>query len=188
MSKRFGRNQRHRAREALATEQANSKQRIGELVSVLEMARTDLIEKGHRLREADDFARDVARAVGRSCVYAGVALPQSFSMDRYEAAKYGMRVVSPQEFRGIEEFSNTMNVEQVRFEVVRLLDIQAVRDKLRSQMHFRVQLADNVVGYAISESALSFMTHKELERILVMEITEEIARALSTEIKKKFNN
>jgi hypothetical protein len=191
MSKRFGRNQRRRAREALAAAQQEIDSRdrqIGGLREVRQMDRALLDQQARELREARDFARDVARAVGRSCVYAGVALPQSFHADRYEAATYGMRVALPPEIRHVDAFGSTvmLTVEQVRYEVIRLLDIQAVRDQLRGQMHFRVQLAGGVVGYAISEMALTRMPREELERRLVPEMAAAISRLLSEEVKKKF--
>jgi hypothetical protein len=94
----------------------------------------------------------------------------------------------PPEIRHVDAFGSTvmLTVEQVRYEVIRLLDIQAVRDQLRGQMHFRVQLAGGVVGYAISEMALTRMPREELERRLVPEMAAAISRLLSEEVKKKF--
>lgn len=171
MSKRFGRNQRRRAREALAS--ANSS------IEGLRIGRTMdaglLIDMGRRLRDADDFARAVGEMVGREAIIAGEPVDTGLTAYRIDGS---MRALPNERVQARPSFDIPMSASNVRIEVLRLLDIKVIADSMSRQMHCHVTLDDKTIAYAISDSALLRMTRSELERRMVPEIARQLADEL----------
>lgn len=184
MSKRFGRNQRRRAREALQQAQDHASTRIGELSSVLETARTELINRAAKLKEAEDFTREVAAIVGRESIIAGHETPLNVGMSKDEAVRYGVRFSPRQEFPSISLTQASMSIEQVRYEILSVLDVKAVREMMRQCVTLRVQFNDRVMAYSLSQSAIARMTPDELNRRLIPEIARDISTALTNKLKE----
>lgn len=175
MSRRFGRNQRRRAREAIAAAEG----RIENLSAALECDRALLASQRRKLGEAEAFQREVAEIVGREAIIAG----KPVCLD-YEFARYGdsIEFVPKQSFPAISLLNSVehAHVERVRSETLHLLDVDVVADELRYQIHARVRLAGSQAGYAISASALRRMPEKKL----VPKIAEEIAVLLVRDLKR----
>jgi hypothetical protein len=64
---------------------------------------------------------------------------------------------------------------------MRLLEVDAVRDAIRPQMHFRVQLREGDTAYALSDSAISRMSDYDLIR----KIAPEMARMLVIKLRQQ---
>lgn len=178
MSQRFGRNQRRRAREAIQAAQ----EEVHALRYALDVNNALIQEQGRKLREAEAFAREVARMVGREAVIAGVPTQFDAGMPRDEALKYGIRTTPPRQFDNWIDAADVMSVQAVRYEILRLLDVRTIRDIMSQQMHVRVQLADLTTGYSMSEMALSRMTAREIAQ----RIAPEIAQHLAEQLKKQY--
>jgi hypothetical protein len=172
MSKRFGRNQRRRAREALAA----AEQQIADLRLTIKMDRELLRSQSIQIAAANEFTREVAEIVGREAIIAGKPVRLDYEWDR---KRNGDRInIAPH-----RPFTHLLSVESapiemVRYETLYLLDVEEIADVLRNQMHAHVTLADKTVGYAISESALRRMTEHELRRRLAPEIAHGLVRSI----------
>lgn len=171
MSKRFGRNQRRRAREALAAEVAR--------VEALEHARTMdaglLAKQGRSLEELRARLAEVAYLVGHGSIIAGHPTELTGGFD-------GMRVVPKKPLAPFEMRGDVL--EAVTCEVLRLLEVDVVRDRFARWMHFRVQLSNARAAYGITESAIHGMPVDAIERLLLPQIAADLARLLAQELKR----
>jgi hypothetical protein len=176
MSRRYGRNQRRRAREALAA----ADERIGNLETAMKMDRALLARQRGEIQRSEDFQREVAEIVGREAIIAGVPVRMSYSFQRYGDS---IEFVPRQPFSAIALLNSVehTHIKAVRRETLHLLDVDVVADQLRHQIQARVKLAGSQAGYAISTKALIRMPEKEL----VPRIAEEIAVLLVRDIKGK---
>lgn len=178
MSKRFGRNQRRRAREAIEAAQSE----VQLLRRGIDLNVALINEQRRKLDEARNFTKDIARIVGREAVIAGVPTMLDMPLPRDVALRSGIRVTPPRHMEDLAMSLDVMDVQPIRHEILRLLDVRMVRDILSQQMHFRVELADQTTGYTISEMALERMTAQEIAQ----RIAPEIAQHLSAELKKHY--
>lgn len=159
MGRRFGRNQKRRMRAEIAARV----EEIELLRMALEMDRGLLRYQTEKLQEADAYAMEVMRLVGRNSIAAGrpgrISLKYS-SDDRFQVeAPWG--------------------VDRIRIETMRMLETDAVLDRVRGMLHVNARLADGKVRYAVSESALM-----DADRDwLVNSISRELAKALVTELR-----
>lgn len=176
MSRRFGRNQRRRMREALVEAQQTTSSAVAVAA-----------QRGRRVNELVDEARDlrtmldeIADRVGRYAIAAGV--PHNFEARWLQRGKGRFQMDVPPDMPSMCTFGNSMDMT-MRFydETMRLLEVEAVRDDFARQMHCRVTFDEHAIGYAISDHALRNMTAKEIER----RIAPEIARLLVAELKGK---
>lgn len=172
MSKRFGRNRRRRMREALAAEQAR-----GQKLEAARLMDAGLLE---RQRERLDFLHEfldfVAREVGRDSIFAGEPRHLGGGHDRMRVSTYQP---IPSRWN-----SPVPQLQAITSEVLRLLEVDAIRDRMANQVHVRVGLADGRVGYAISEKALASLKPGDLERLLLPQVARDITRALVNVIKR----
>ncbi len=176
MSRRYGRNQRRRARERIAElEQqgadlhraraldqrllASMTERNSGLVEILDLVRKEL--PSHPLLPVDERPRDfsgMAQAVQRGePVRAFISQPVPAFLS--------------------QESALVMDTERLHAEVVALLadtDLSA----MRNEVHMRVRLGREVVAYAISTSALQTMDPERLQDLLQREIAGALARSL----------
>lgn len=175
MSRRFGRNQRRRAREALA----DSDKKIVQLQSGMMMDRALLSHQSEKIRKAEEFAREIADIVGRFSIIAGEPVRMAgVCFDRMQIyAKESQSYASYNSF----DFSPT---EFLRSETLRLLKIKAVSGIFKSKMHVMVTLADKTVGYCLTESALHGMSAEWIERRIAPEIARQLAQYLKLAYKE----
>lgn len=179
MSKRFGRNQRRRAREALAA----SETEIALLKRGMELDRHLMRSIRQDLEEARAFQRDVAAIVGRQAVIAGEPVNLDLGRMTFDQAD-GWRVIPILPARWtVPSFTDAPpTMEAIRHEILRLLDIELVADRMRGQMQAWVRIAGAEVCYGMTESAFRAMTEPELMRQLV----GPVARQLAMELKRRF--
>lgn len=167
MSRRFGRNQRRRAREALAAAQT----RVDDLERAHAMDRGLLEHQSRTIADLREWLQMIADEVGHQAVLAGepTILLEGQGYD-------GMRVVPHKDLLclgGTSLFTQSFAVE-----VLRLLDVEVIRSNLNRQMHVLVALADKQVAYAITESAIFGLSRAALVRLLAPRIAEQLVAAL----------
>lgn len=177
MSRRYGRNQRRRAREALA--EAGKRNEL--LEAAIKLDRGMLRRLREKLERAEAFQREVAEIVGRQAVIAGEPTSMNLGRVTFQQAD-GWRVTPPRHFSLVELAHQPMELEPLRAEVLRLLDIELIADKMRGQMQAWVTIAGAEVCYGMTEAAFRGMTDHELMRRLV----EPVARQLALELKRRF--
>ncbi len=137
MSKRFGRNQRRRARE-----------RIAELELRGERMRKVVAERDRDIADLSDHVQYVASVLGHM---------STLTQDLHHTSGHdGMQLV------GARTFSDLSPNETAMLEIMRCLEIDAVRDAARRNIHAVIHMADNQCAYALSESALRTMTREQL--------------------------
>lgn len=171
MSARFGRNKRRAQRIELAAAQGT----IQKLNSGMAMDRGLLADLGGRLRMAEDFARGVAKMVGRNAIAAGMPVRLDYTVHgdyRAYPAPSHMLAVMPR--------ADDMSLGSVCTETMRLLRIEVVRDRMSKGMHARVTLKDKGACYAISDSALADCD----EQFLIEQVSREVAYRLTSELKR----
>jgi hypothetical protein len=171
MSRRFGRNQRRRMREALAASEKSADQL---------KALTDSLSA--RLIEADDFSFVVGSIVGRQAIIAGVPVTLDYRWDRQ---KSGDRIAAYPYQPALFDVAlqQPVPVDAVRLEILDLLDVKVVQDVMRPQLHALVTLADKTVGYAISQSAIKRMTDQEITRVITPQIVRLLVQNLKPPLK-----
>jgi hypothetical protein len=159
MSRRYGRNQKRRARAEIA----KLEQVAAELQAGMEMDRGLLQFQAREINRQQSQLNDVARIMGTNFIGLQPAL-WKFS-DKHQPDYFRCRV----------------NDGDVQMHVMRT-HIASAPDRPDYMMHFRVELAGEPVGYAISECAL----RDGPEDYVVRCIAEEMARLLMSELRKKF--
>lgn len=178
MSKRFGRNQRRRAREALAA----SEQRINDLECAIVMEGGLMASTRAKLSEARAFQRDVAEMVGREAVIAGEVTTLDYKWD----ADHGDHInYVPRQQLSMAMLCDRSEQEiyEMRHEVLRLLNVEAVNEVMRHMVHARVTLADERVGYGISEAALRRMSRDQLRKTIYEPMLDMLVDALKRRFK-----
>lgn len=179
MSRRFGRNQRRRARERIAEleleavnlNQARAMDR-GLLASMSERNRAlaeiiDLVRKelpNHPLLPLDKREMDFTSMAGELRAGGCVRVPLS------RPTPSQIRVGGP-------ATAMTMDTEVLFAEMVALLDSTDF-SALRGQMHLGVRLGREEAAYVISTHALSSMSQEHLEAALTPRIARAMAKSL----------
>lgn len=161
MSRRYGRNQKRRARAAIA----RLEQRATELQTGMAMDRALLRSQTQRIDELRAQLKDVAEIMGT-------------------------------DFIGLEpalwKFNDKHKLDYLRCPVdggdvlIHTMRTKITSDRLRPDymVHFRAELAGETVGYAISECAL----RDAPEGYIVRRISDEMARLLIGDLRKKFRS
>lgn len=176
MSRRFGRNQRRRAREAQARLSAD----LAKVSNTLSFTAKTAMERGHQLH-----------ALTCEIKAAKAMLPRQSALMRPEALKVGGErqhqiYVEPffDELPSLERFDAAMPLEAVSFECVPLdvLLTDVDRDQLKRQLHARVQFAGADLFYAISPEAMRAMRGPDLADRLAQEIARQLVPALMREL------
>lgn len=195
MSRRFGRNQRRRAREALA--QAGEQLRQAEdkasrFSEALEMDRALLRNVQSELAGRNAFIREVGEIVGRTAIIAGqpVKLNYKHHAKRGEMRGYGDGSIIVEPYQPLS-FSLSDSIEhasltRVQYETMELLDVSVVADQMRDMMQAYVTLADETLVYGITRSALGKLSRNELVHRLTSEIATQLAVALADHVKRRF--
>ncbi|WP_143742398.1 hypothetical protein [Roseateles chitinivorans] len=176
MSRRFGRNQRRRARE----EQARLSADLAKVSNTLSFTAKTAMERGRQLH-----------ALTREIEAAKAMLPRNSALMRPQAMKVGgerrdqvYADAFSDESPSLEQFDAAMPVEAVSYDVVPLdvLLTDVERDYLKRKLHARVQFAGADLFYAISPSALQSMGGPGLADRLAQEIARQMVPALMREL------
>jgi hypothetical protein len=181
MSKRFGRNQRRRAREALAVEVAKVAR-----ASIFAQHATKLADERmqmyqHCSRELDKlqgFFAEVAQRVGRESILVGgeadanLVDPDVRNFMAYPRPKYDSRR---------RNFSEPVS-SIVKSEIMRRLEVVAVRDVFEQQIVVRCYLNNKTVGIALSDTFLQRSTEQEISNRIAQELAQSLASAIKREM------
>ena len=164
MSKRFGRNQKRRMREALLAGEELRKaglQTISHMRSLLEDRRLFL-----------EYVLDI---VGEE----SILNPEPFDN---RVQKYNFPKIV---FRNFPRFCpDEGTVACVQNVIANVLETRVVLDRLRGAIHFRARLGNGDVAYAISDQAIAVMTTRQLAARLQHEISYQLANELAKELKR----
>lgn len=176
MTRRFGRNQRRRARE----EQARLSADLAKVTNTLSFTAKTAMERGHQLH-----------ALTCEIKAAKAMLPRQSALMRPQAMKVeGERRAQVQvdpffdEAPSLERFDAAMPTETVSFERVPLdvLLTDVAPDALKRMLHARVQFAGVDLFYAISPAARHAMSGPDLADRLAQEIARQMVPALMREL------
>lgn len=168
MSKRYGRNQKRRARE-----------RIAQLESARAMDQGLLAHVRRKLNDAEQVIDHARKVLGND-----VALPP---LDRgYHPSPLGgdFRMAEPTRSFSRTDKNSPIFLEHKVIQMRQLLSRIEFRDYPRA-VHFYVRLDDGNVAYAIDERAFLQMRSDELEATLLGPITRELARHLARYLSKR---
>lgn len=160
MSRRYGRNQKRRARAEIAQlEQTTANLRTG-----MAQDRALLQRQRRDIDERDEQLKLVAQVLGTNFI--GLRPALYVFRDKHAPDYFRCRV----------------DGGDVRMQTMRA-DITTAPDRPDYMVHFRATLMDELVGYAISECAL----RDGPEDYIVRRISDEMARLLMGELRKKFS-
>jgi hypothetical protein len=172
MSKRYGRNQKRRARERIAQLEADRVMDQGLLA--------------HVRRELNDAEKAIDHA--RKVLGNDVSLPP---IERgYHPNPLGGDFRTPEQMRPLSWYDERSpvflehKVIQMRQLLSRIEFREQPRDNSRA-VHFYVRLDDGNVAYAIDERAFLQMRCEELEATLLGPISRELARHLARYLSKR---
>lgn len=158
MSRRYGRNQKRRARAEIA----QLEQKATELQAAMVLDRALLRHQTQKINELQSRLEDVARIMGTNFIGLEPALwkfQEKHQINRFRCPVDGGDVVMHTMMAGI------------------------TKDQFRPDymVHFRVDLAGESVGYTISEVALRHGPEEYIAR----RISEEMAQMLVRDLRKK---
>ncbi len=169
MSKRFGRNQRRRAREEIARLTEAHAMQVG-------LAR-------HMHNELDQLRGEVADAKRRFARASVLFQPQSQALNVLRGNFGNVMRMGVEESFKLSDFADDKVSDRVLDRVLHqvplyLLDTKLMPDVMDDALHVRVVFADETVAYGISRKAWLMMTYEDRTYTL----TREIARGLAHEL------
>jgi len=163
MSKRFGRNQRRRAREQI--------ERLASMYN--EQTRINHRQRT-RIHELSDHIRYVAAVLGHMNVLAGERLQVMEGHDRMQVPiQEPIPSFADYERAGLDE------TEVACLEIMRLLDVEAVHDMAKRCVHAIVTLADKKAAYALSEATLRTMKPEAVRSLLERQVAPLLCATIS---------
>lgn len=160
MTRRYGRNQKRRAR----AQAAEMEKMIISLRDGMVMDRALLEQQRRRIDKQDEQLKLVAKVLGTNFIGLEPALWEFKDKNLPDWLR-----------RPVQGGDVMMHVMKAY--------ITEAKDRPDYMMHFRVKLMDEVVGYAISECAL----RDGPDEYIVHRIGEEMATLLVAELRKKFS-
>ena len=164
MSKRFGRNQKRRMREALLASE--------------ELRKAGLQTIGHMRSRLEDYRRFleyVLDIVGEESI-----LNPEPPADRVQKHNFPKIV-----FQSFPRFCpDEGTVACVQNVIANALETRVVLDRLKGAIHFRARLGNGDVAYALSDQAIAVMTTRQLAARLQQEISYQLANELAKELKR----
>ena len=164
MSKRFGRNQKRRMREALL---ANEELRKAGLQTISALR--------SRIEDGLGFLEYVLEIVGEE----SILNPEPFDN---RVQKYNFPKIV---FRNFPRFCpDEGTVACVQDVIANALETRVVLDRLKGAIHFRARLGNGDVAYALSDQAIAVMTTRQLAARLQQEISYQLANELAKELKR----
>lgn len=178
MSRRFGRNQRRRMREELASKDT----RVAQLDSGLAMSNGLLRKTSQDISMLRDAIKGISQRVGHMAMLECEAEPfEGANLDYRRMRKFYLEVPKMYDVRSYEPaMIDTMSALHVAREVMHVLDVDTLRDRMSQQLHCRVYFDGHEIGYSMSEQAIRGYGAEALAR----KIAPEIARALAEKIKR----
>lgn len=168
MSKRYGRNQKRRARE-----------RIAQLESAHAMDQGLLAHVRRKLNNAEQVIDHARKVLGND-----VALPPLELGHHPNPLGGDFRMAEPTCSFSCTDKHSPVFLEHKVIQMRQLLSRIEFRDYPRA-VHFYVRLDDGNVAYAIDERAFLQMRSDELEATLLGPITRELARHLALYLSKR---
>ncbi|MFY3079780.1 hypothetical protein ACOTF2_07005 [Achromobacter xylosoxidans] len=171
MSKRYGRNQRRRARERIAQLELSNGMGQG------------LLEHAHRRLAEAEAVIDHARSV----LGHDVALPPLMRGDHPMPLGGDFRIADPN-FRMPAYWSGSQSVPvTMEMKILQMRELVAFieRQDLSRAVHFYVQLDDGQAAYAIDERAFTSMPRDHLEATLRGPISQALAHHLADFLKSR---
>lgn len=172
MSRRFGRNQRRRAREALAVEVQRTEQTARLATDRLEMYRN----ASRELDKLREFFAIVAQRVGRESILVGGEIEAEIEAPDVHSFRVHMREeMSP--FASLRGAPPT-TVAKVQSQIMHRLEVKAVRDSFARQIVVRCYLGRAQAGIALSEIFIDRSTEHELQHRIAQELAQCLAQAI----------
>ncbi len=177
MSKRFGRNQRRRAREALAVEVQRTEQTARLASDRLQMYQNCSRELDN-LRE---FFGHVARRVGRESILVGGEVDAELDGPDVHSFRVIVRDEMPSYRVGAVAMPAMAKMQaKMQAQMMHRLEVKAVRDSFAQQIGVRCYLGNAQAGIAMSDQFLARSTEQELAH----RIAQELAQCLARDIKR----
>lgn len=175
MSRRFGRNQRRRARE----EQARLSADLGRTNEALSMSTALATDRGQRLQE---LTAELQRAKDLLPANSVLMRPQAVPVDGEPRHRIELDATD----HGDMSFLQLVEAPTVTFQSVPLdvLLTEVKREELAPMLHCRVKFAGADLCYAISEKAMDAMPRKYLAEQLTRELTRQFTPALAKALGK----
>lgn len=176
MSKRFGRNQRRRAREAIATLEVD-RDRWLTAYAMADGLSADLSKKLHRLEDELDEAKDIAGSMSH-------LFPVTNMQMNRPSPDHGERIFA--DIRGrlpsmlVVGSDEPPRMRGFRREPLALLVSRVREDIINHSVHVRVKFADNEVAYGITAAAWHTMTEAQRTARIKGEISLSLAKLLAT--------
>lgn len=175
MSKRFGRNQRRRAREAL-TEQTNAT-----VVAVLQAQELRELNDYQRRQNAHmhEFFKHVACRVGEQAFIAG----GKGTINITEPGQTLRAAVFEElDFWSVTALSST---SRMMTETLHHLETRAVRDAFRREFIFEAFIHGKSAGVCLSESLIDRVSKEELVHVIQNSVAPQLAHHLANALKGK---
>lgn len=181
MSRRFGRNQKRRLREELAAMQSAAGMQASMARGNAERAnRAEESCTGALVREAQirQMLEATGAMVGRQALAAGI--PTNFNADWLKHGKKNFRLPVPVFAAEAPSYGVRCTEEAVMVhdEIMRLLEVEAVRSQVSRAMHVRVTFDDIPIGYALSDSALRSLPETMLADRIARELRPLLVNAI----------
>lgn len=162
MSRRFGRNQRRRMREQVAS-----------LQGAMEMDRGLL---RHQSWQLDALRNEISRAKRMVGHHSALFEPESMRLSGPKRGAIESYVSPPMDFAAVSDLrADSLTTTRIP------LDVMLTRvdeGELDMCQHVRVQFGDGIWGYAISRAAMLRMPRRDLVEIVSKELAALIARDL----------
>jgi len=163
MSKRFGRNQRRRARE-----------RIAELDGAWTAQQAVIHRQNNRIAEFREHLKYVESVLGHMSILTGTHMQV---MDGHD----GMKLSPPKPL--VSDYLDAD--ENMCVQIMRLLDVKAVRDMASLTIHAIVELNSKKACYAISESAMRTMKPEALRYFLERQVSPLLCSIIAEQVCKR---
>ena len=165
MSKRFGRNQKRRMRQAI---EALEKLRTRDQQAIVSM-RT-------RVEDHRRFLEYILDIVGQD----SILNPEPRMVDA-AAIDRGSKVI----YRSYPQFHvDDSNLDTVRDFISHVLQTRVVLDRMRGAVHFLASMRNGDVWYAMTDEAIAAMSNRQLEAVIHQHIARQLAHQLSLELKR----
>lgn len=180
MSRRYGRNQKRRAREelqAVESQVAAAESQVAKLHAAREMDAGLMAHIGRKLDRAEKFVGRVLDVVNRFSTLDDAS-------DHPGGAVGAPSFRMPVEQRMSLSSMSDRQQDRIRAEIMHVINCKSFFDYIAPEMHLRVELAGGEVGYAISDTALKRMGEDELYDTIIVPMARQLVREIKN-LKKR---
>jgi hypothetical protein len=171
MSRRFGRNQRRRAREAVQTLSAS----VANLNEALVMDRGLLRHTSDKLRELQQQIDDAKEIAGNMSVLFPVST-MDMSTQKRRGGPIEVAVAGPFEFESVDRAPSAGILRRISLDT---LVASIERSTLQESLHVRVEFANKEFVYGISRSAWMQMSSAKRFDLIQRQLPAMFARQIS---------